>query len=307
MSKLARVVENCVLGEGPHWDVATQTLYLVDIVGKSILKYTPETGKVAKASVSPSQTSFIVPIEGKKNQFITSLDDQLAIVSWDGESDKASVVEKLCVASCSDKSSNGKFNDAKCDSLGRLWAGVHILEPDFFKTKPLGFLYTFDHKRQLKSQVDSIKLSNGLAFNDKTKKMFYIDSLKGTVDQFDFDITTGSVSNRKVWFTLQKLRIPGIPDGMTIDSDGNLWVAVFGGGRVLKVDGSKSETLLDTIEIPAEQVTSVAFGGKNLDELYVTTAAVEFQGKKPAPPVDGAVYKVTETGSKGLPAVNFKL
>jgi gluconolactonase len=67
------------------------------------------------------------------------------------------------------------------------------LDPDFFKTKPLGFLYTFDHKRQLKSQVDNIKLSNGLAFNDKTKKMFYIDSLKGTVDQFDFDITTGSV------------------------------------------------------------------------------------------------------------------
>jgi gluconolactonase len=191
------------------------------------------------------------------------------------------------------------------------------------KTEPLGSLYTFDNKRQLKSQVDNIKIANGLAFNDKTKKMFYIDSLKGTVDQFDFDITTGSVSNRKVWFTLQKLSIPGIPDGMTIDSDGNLWVAVFGGGRVLKVDGSKSETLLDTIEIPAEQVialdcsvkkllsvfqvTSVAFGGKNLDELYVTTAAVEIQNKKPVRPVDGAVYKVTGTGSKGLPGASFKL
>jgi gluconolactonase len=140
MSKLERVVENCVLGEGPHWDVATQTLYLVDIGGKSILKYTPETGKVAKASVgkffsvhifycyatvfqAPNQTSFIVPIEGTKNQFIVSLDDQLAIISWDGESDKVSVVEKLCVASCSAKSSEGKFNDAKCDSSGRLWAG----------------------------------------------------------------------------------------------------------------------------------------------------------------------------------------
>jgi sugar lactone lactonase YvrE len=114
-------------------------------------------------------------------------------------------------------------------------------------------------------------------------------------------------ANRKVWFTLQKLSIPGIPDGMTIDSDGNLWVAVFGGGRVLKVDGSKSETLLDTIDIPAEQVTSVAFGGKNLDELYVTTAAVEIQNKKPVRPVDGAVYKVTGTGSKGLPGASFKL
>jgi gluconolactonase len=308
MSKLERVVENCGLGEGPHWDVATQTLYLVDIVEKSILKYTPETGKVAKASVAPNQTTFIVPIEGKKNQFIISLDDQLAIISWDGESDKVSVVEKLCVASCSNnKSSNGKFNDAKCDSSGRLWAGTHVLGPDIEKTEPLGTLYTFDNKRQLKGQVDKIKIANGLAFNDKTKKMFYIDSLKGTVDQFDFDITTGSVSNRKEWFTLQKLSIPGIPDGMTIDSDGNLWVAVFGGSRVLKVDGSKSETLLDTIDIPAEQVTSVAFGGKNLDELYVTTGAMELQGKKPAPPVDGAVYKVTGTGSKGLPAVNFKL
>jgi gluconolactonase len=214
----------------------------------------------------------------------------------------------LCVACCYEKSSNVKFNDAKCDSSGRLWAGAHVMDPlNFAKSEPLGSLYTFDSKKQLKSQVDKIKIANGLAFNDKTKKMFYIDSLKGTVDQFDFDITTGSVSNRKVWFTLQQLSIPGIPDGMTIDTDGNLWVAVFGGGRVLKVDGSKSETLLDIIDIPAEQVTSVAFGGKNLDELYVTTGAMELQGKKPAPPENGAIYKVTGTGSKGLPAVNFKL
>jgi len=307
--KIERVTESLDLGEAPHWDVDTQTLYLVDIFGKAIARYTPSTKKFVKASVAPKTPSLIVPVAGKKDQFVISLDGDLAVISWDGESDKVKVLETLIQANTTSETKNNKFNDGKCDSSGRLWAGTHYISPETLsKTLPVGVLYSFDPKtKQLKVQATKIKVANGLAFNDKTKKMYYIDSLKHTVDQYDFDITKGTISNLKAWFTLSKHSIPGIPDGMTIDTEGNLWVAIFGGSRVVKIDGKKPETLLETVDLPAEQVTSLAFGGKNLDELYVTTGGIELEGVKPPPPANGATYKITGTGSKGTPGVSVKL
>lgn len=176
----------------------------------------------------------------------------------------------------------------------------------------------------MKGHVDQYRVSNGLAFNDQTKKFFHIDSAKGTVDRFDFDIISGTIKNRMVWFTLQKKNIPGVPDGMVIDADGNLWVAVFGAGRVIKIDGAKPESLLDTITLPAAQVhfafskpflgvfdflqiTSVAFGGTNFDELYVTTGNVADAGRSTAEFPEGVTFRITGIGAKGLPAPSFKL
>ncbi|EFA03134.2 regucalcin [Tribolium castaneum] len=301
MHTIERVTEGFSLGEGPHWDASTQSLYFVDVFGQSIVKYAPTTKKVTKASVAPKTASFIIPVEGAKDQFVISLNNELVIILWDGESDSAKIVEKLA-------SVDNKFNDAKCDSTGRLWAGGHTLnESDFMNSGPLGHLFSLDSNKQLKKCLDKIRVANGLAFNDKVKKMYYIDSLAGTVDWFDFDVNSGTISNRQVLFTLKKHNVTGIADGMTIDTDGNLWVAVFGGNRVLKIDGNKSETLLDTINMPAEQVTSVAFGGRNLDELFVTTGRFETDEKKLPAPVNGATYRVTGTGAKGLPGVSFKL
>lgn len=90
-----------------------------------------------------------------------------------------------------------------------------------------------------------------------------------------------------------------MPDGMTIDSDGNLWIALFKGKHVIKIDPRKPETLLQKIELPAELVTCPAFGGENLDELYVTTASIEFEGKKHDANGDGVTYKITGTGARG--------
>ncbi|RZC40813.1 SGL domain containing protein, partial [Asbolus verrucosus] len=136
------------------------------------------------------------------------------------------------------------------------------LASEIQKTQPLGSLYTFDSKRHLTKHVDKIRIANGLPFNEEIKKMYYIDSLAGTVDQFDFHLTT----NRQVLFTLKKHNIPRMPDGMTIDTDGNLWI------------------------------TSTAFERKNLDELHVTTGAFEIDGQKLPPPANGAIYKITKTG-----------
>ncbi|RZC40812.1 regucalcin-like, partial [Asbolus verrucosus] len=284
--KIEKLFESFPLGEGPHWDIPSQSLYFLNCFGQYLVKYNRATKKVTKASTAPKQPTFIIPVEGKKDQFIISLDKELAIISWDGESDKFSIIEKLSVADDTPDKADNKFNDGKCDSSGRLWTGtLCINKENIEKTLPVGTLYSFDSKRQLKGHISQVRLSNGIAFNDQVKKMYYIDTLKGTIDQFDFDIDNGAICTQ-VLFTLKKNNIPGMPDGMTIDSDGNLWVAVFGGNRVIKIDGKKPETLLDSIQLPALQVTSVVFGGPNLDELYVTSAALEVDGK--TPPDNGA-------------------
>jgi gluconolactonase len=117
----------------------------------------------------------------------------------------------------------------------------------------------------------------------------------------------GVVANCKNIFTLKKADIPGGPDGMTIDTDGNLWIAIFGGDRIIKIDPRKPETLLESIKLPAHQVTSAAWGGPDLDQLYVTTAKLTTDGIEYPPPDHGATYVITGTGSKGLPAANFRL
>lgn len=130
---------------------------------------------------------------------------------------------------------------------------------DLGNTPPEGNLYSFNAKRQSKQHLDNIRISNGIAFNNEAKKIFYTDSLNYTVDCYDYDIENELISNKQVWFTFNETNSPGLPDGMTIDADGNLWVAVFGGSRVIKIDWHKPETLLDTVELPALQVNFFHF------------------------------------------------
>ncbi|KAJ8944491.1 hypothetical protein NQ318_011749 [Aromia moschata] len=171
------------------------------------------------------------------------------------------------------------------------------------QTEKKGSLYSYQ-SGNLKTFVTEVGVSNGLAFNVELKKFYYIDSFKRTVDEFDFDIGSGSIANRKAIFSFNSHELPGSPDGMTIDTDGNLWVAVMAGSRVIKIDPRKPETLLDTVILPTKLVTSVAFGGKKLDELYVTT------GKLPTDEStsdDGAIYKITGLNARGFPGVSVIL
>lgn len=107
-------------------------------------------------------------------------------------------------------------------------------------------------------------------------------------------------------FTPEKHNLKGLPDGQAIDTDGNLWLAIFSAGKVAKIDPRKPETLLDTIEFPANQITSVTFGGPNLDELYVTSANFDLPDYPPGAEA-GILYRVTGIGAKGFPGQKVKL
>ncbi|XP_023312824.1 regucalcin-like [Anoplophora glabripennis] len=116
-------IETVELGEGPHWDAETQSLYFVDIFGKSIHKYVPVTKKHTKAVIGTNHVSLIIPVRGEKDKFLISIGRELAIVTWDGESEKVSNVRKLFEVDNDPNTIDNRFNDGKCDPSGRLWAG----------------------------------------------------------------------------------------------------------------------------------------------------------------------------------------
>ncbi|CAG5002699.1 unnamed protein product [Parnassius apollo] len=300
--QVTAVTEPVTLGEGPHWDSEEQALYFVSIFDKSIHKYDPATKKHTR-SVLDDQVTFIIPVEGKRHHFVVGLKRRIAEVIWDGQDGTAKVVRT--VAEVDKHCPDNRLNDAKTDPRGRLFAGTmgHEYEPGKFHLKK-GSLYRIDPDGKTKCLADKVDISNGLCWDIKEKAFYYADSFEYAIRRYDYDIETGDISNPRFVFNYKDHGLEGIVDGMTIDSDGNLWVANFDGHQVLKIDPKKGK-LLEKIRIPALQVTSVIFGGSNLDILYVTSASMN-RGVEQKPPC-GSTFQVTGLGVKGLPSVNVKL
>ncbi|KAJ2950861.1 hypothetical protein O0L34_g5220 [Tuta absoluta] len=296
------VTEPVTLGEGPHWDHDAQLLYFVSIFDNSIHRYEPATGHHTRAKLDGMPT-FIIPIEGRKNRFVVGLDRQVVEVEWSGAPDAARVVKT--VAEVDHHEPGNRFNDAKADPRGRLFAGTmgHEYAPGKFNLKK-GSLYRIDPDGNVTKVATNIDISNGLCWDLAQKAFYYADSFEYTVRRYDYDVDTGDISNPRNVFEYSAHGLQGIVDGMTIDTDGNLWIANFDGRQVLKVD-PRTGSLLQQVPIPALQVTSVTFGGPNLDILYVTSACMD-RGA-PQPPPCGATFKVTGLGVRGLPNVSARI
>jgi sugar lactone lactonase YvrE len=178
-----------------------------------------------------------------------------------------------------------RFNDGKCDARGRFWAGTQ--SPDGVGGAAL---YRLDRDRTVKKILDGVSISNGIAWSPDRTVMYYVDSKVMGVAAFDFDLETGEVRNRRY-----PIEIPpgnGVPDGMTIDDEGMLYVAHWDGYQISKWD-PRSGKCVDTIKLPIAKVTSCAFGGPNLDELYITTARQDVRPDDDAQRDAGSVYRIT--------------
>lgn len=165
------------------------------------------------------------------------------------------------------------LNDARCDSQGRLWAGT--LGNDLITSKGSvntgrGALYRIDPDGTVVTILQNVTLSNGLDWSPDGSTFYYIDSHTLCIDAFDFDTARGSIGNRRTVVAIE--RGEGMPDGMTVDSEGCLWVAVLGSGEVRQY--SPEGTLRGCIEVPAPAVTSCAFGGPDGRDLFITSASV---------------------------------
>jgi len=298
------------LGEGPYWDDETQTLYFVDLFNHTLHSYKPQTKEYHTVNVESDglPVTLIVKIKSEKSSFLISFKNTLATVNWDGVSTQSLIPMKLL--DLEDPKATTRLNDGKCDPAGRLWAGTMgaLIEGtnDQFEQEK-GSLYLLHKNKKVDKQVTNVGISNGLAWSNDAKKFYYIDSLKYTVDSFDYEHSTGALSNKKTVFCFKKNKVEGLPDGMTIDTEGMLWVACFGGEQVLRIDPNSGE-LKQVVKIPSLQVTSAVFGGPNLEDLYVTSAKVGFTKEMEEKyPLAGHTFRVTGLGVKGTPSVPVQL
>lgn len=269
------------LGEGPAWDAKTQTLYWVDILEKRI-----HAGMELLAQLD----DFIGCLAPRKNGNLI-LGKRASFVDFEPAASRQTVLAALA------ESPGNRINDGKCDPAGRFLVGTM----DINEKDPTGAVYSFDGK-EIKQLFSSITISNGLAWSPDQKTFYYIDTPTREVKAFDYDVSTGEVANPRV--TVSVPESMGWPDGMTSDMQGNLWIAMWGGAQVTRWNPRIGQ-LLEQVSIPVLQPSSCAFGGKNMNELYVTSARL---GMSEAGirkyPLSGGLFKVG-TKVEGMPTFEF--
>ncbi|MDT8862442.1 SMP-30/gluconolactonase/LRE family protein [Alkalihalobacillus sp. MEB130] len=273
------------LGEGPHWDHDNHHLYWVDILEKKLHLFDPQQNQ--NHSVQFDQYIGAV-VRSKSGQLLLAMEN--GIYQYDLQS------QKLTFITNPEKNLSGnRFNDGKCDPAGRFWAGTMSLD----ETEGQGSLYRLDPSGESKKILSPVTISNGLAWSPDHSFMYYIDTPTSEVKMYQYDEKSGDIRFLKTSVSIP--RSSGYPDGMTIDSDGMIWVAHWGGARVTRWD-PQSGIQLDEISIPAKNVTSCTFGGANLDELYITTARIGMDEEELSHyPQSGNLFRV-RTKAKGIPA-----
>jgi len=271
------------LGEGPCWDAANKLLYWIDILGQNVHIYNPQLQSDRVIHVGMYVGCVAVAASGG---LIMAADR--AFYSLDPVTEQITLVSGL-----PNEPQGNRFNDGKCDPAGRFWAGTMPMNG----SEAAGSLYRLDAESGVKHIFGSVRCSNGIAWSPDGSTMYYIDSPTKQVAAFDYDLQTGNIQNRRVAVTIPEGE--GVPDGMTIDQEGNLWIAQWGGWKVSRWD-PRDGTQLDTVPVPAEQVTSCAFGGVNMDELYITTARTGLDEEQlMKQPKAGGLFKV-KTTVKGI-------
>jgi len=283
---------NCTIGEGPVWEARTRTLYWVDLLQNVIHALDARSGRVASLEVGQN-TGCVVPREGgglvaalQHGFFTVDLKDGSLQPIHDPEADKP----------------ENRFNDGKCDCRGRLWAGTMSKKMDSGAgdSGPVGSVYCLEPGGKVTRKIERVTISNGMGWSPDNKIFYYIDSPTNTVAAFDFDADTADISARRVVVRLPEGFV-GMPDGMCVDEEGKLWVALWGGSAVGRWDPSSGQ-LLERLAVPALNVTSCAFGGEQLDELYITTARIGTDIL--AWPLAGGLFKC-RPGVRGLPSYRF--
>lgn len=269
------------LGEGPIW--WNDTLHWVDIIGAQLHLYTPATDEKRSFALSEMIGTVVPRAAGG-----LILAQETGLFAFDPETE---TTERLPWPA--DLRIVNRFNDGKCDPQGRFWVGTMGRE------QPIGSLFRIDPGFQVTEMVSGVRISNGLCWDESRGRFYYIDSPTGLIDAFDWEPDSGTITARRTVARLPEGET-GVPDGMTIDTEGRLWVAVFNGYGVHCIDPETGQSL-EKISVPAAKTTACWFGGEKLDELYITTASVrEDEASLQAYPLAGSLF-VCRPGATGHP------
>ena len=270
------------LGEGPIWSPQTNCVTWTDITQNKFHTADLDTGATHSFS-APSMVGAIAHTRG--GDYVAATQEGFARVSIDG---KFSPLHTFLAADM-------RMNDGKVDPVGRFWAGSLALS--FEKNR--GSLYVLEKDGSYLSVLDNVTLSNGMGWSPDAAHFYYIDSIPGVLKRFDYESVHGRISNPVDLITFDTSK--GIPDGMSITSDGKITVALWDGGRVEVYEPSGKK--ISEIKVGVSRPTSCTFGGADGDVLIVTTAS---QGiDLDIEPLAGKILAVTGTGLSGLPAHRY--
>ena len=275
------------LGEGPRWDAAGGRLLWVDILGRKVHRYDPSRGRDDWVQLEQPVSAALPHDHGGP---ILALPDGLYETDWETLARIVALEEDL---------PTNRSNDAACDPAGRLWAGTMALDE---RTASAG-LYRVGTDLKVQKAVDGTTVSNGLGWSPERDRFYFIDSPTMRIDVFDYDVRSGEIENRRQFATVQVDHGDAAPDGLAVDAEGCLWVALHGDWGLLRY--SPDGALMGHVRLPVSRVTSCCFAGRDLDELYVTTRRQGLSDAELAEqPLAGALFRL-DVGVAGLPSWSF--
>ncbi len=275
---------NAGLAEGPVWDAQRQRLWWVDISAQAINHFDPQTSQNRRFPL-PSIVGAVALTHG----------DELVLAAHQGFTRfnplNGDTAAPLTPPGHDD--SQARFNDGKCDHAGRFLAGSVPLPGKAGS----GALYSLGSDGEMKTLLRGVRLSNGMTWSPDGRVFYYIDTLSHTVAAFAYDIETGSMGTPRTAIAIPPAM--GYPDGMTIDTEGMLWIALWGGWAITRWNPNTG-MLLETHRLPVSQITSCTFGGPHLDTLYITSARVELSAEQlKREPLAGSLFSL-QSGARGF-------
>ena len=272
-----------VTGEGSIWHCGRQTLFWVDIEGKTLYEFNPKTKQCA-SWLFDRMVSTVVP--ETDSTVVISLQNEIVRVNLQNG-------ETTSICPIPDFEGRVRCNDGKCDPAGRLWVGTM----GFGAPQGAGTLYCVTPDGTVTSKLEQVTISNGIVWSSNKKQMYYNDTPTGKIARYSYDADNGEILFDGIAVTLPEKT--GAPDGMTIDENDNLWVAQWGGFGVYCYNPYTGE-LLAKVDVPAPNVASCAFGGEKLDTLYITTARAGLTDEQLKEfPLSGSVFSC-RPGVKGV-------
>jgi sugar lactone lactonase YvrE len=280
------------LGEGPLWDAGRGLLWWVDILGGLVHAFDPSTG--LDEAIAVGQAVGAVALREDGNLLVLGQD---AILALDP------VTRGLrTVLAFARETPPRRTNDGKPDPAGSLWLG----RMTFDHASGMGSLCRLDRNLRLEVMLPELTIPNGLAWSPDGTTMYFVESISREVRAYDFDAETGEISNGRSFIRIG----PGtgfpdaaVPDGVTVEAEGSVWIAVWNGGCVIRV--SPAGAIQTRLDLPVTQVSSAAFGGRDLSDLYVTSAREDFTDAEAArEPIAGGLFRL-KPGVRGLPPHRF--
>jgi sugar lactone lactonase YvrE len=279
----------CSLGEGPLWDAVKKRILWVDILEGEIHQFYPDRNEYKSFMLGSMVGSMALR---SSEEIIAALKTGFTIINLETGTLRF-------IAHPETHLPENRFNDGKCDPAGRFWAGTMSM----LNTPGAGSLYTLEADHSVVCKIKAVTCSNGLAWSNDCQTLYYIDTPTCEVVAYDYDCLTGNIDNKRS--VIQIPRGEGYPDGMTIDTEGMLWVAMWDGWQVTRWN-PRTGQLLKRIRLPVSNITSCTFGGDNLQDLYITSAKNGLhQDELKTQPFAGCLFVIKNSGYQGMPAFKF--